>query len=108
MNEKPDQHYPENGETVKALHYNGIMTISVQALKEVISLVETQQTEISRLSAAVTSLETRADTLETTVASHETTITRLNDRVTTLENQRTENASLLTDIVSRLRTLEEA
>jgi uncharacterized coiled-coil protein SlyX len=108
VNEKPDQHYPENGETVKALHYNGIMTISVQALKEVISLVETQQTEISRLSAAVTSLETRADTLETTVASHETTITRLNDRVTTLENQRTENASLLTDIVSRLRTLEEA
>jgi hypothetical protein len=100
VNEKPDQHYPENGETVKALNYNGVMTISVQALREVIDLVETQQTEISRLTADVTSLETRAETMETTV-------TRLNDRVATLENQRTENASILTDIVSRLHALEE-
>jgi hypothetical protein len=63
VNEKPDQHYPENGESVKALHYNGVMTVSVQALKEVIGIVETQQTEITRLNNLVTTLERRLNSI---------------------------------------------
>lgn len=55
--DKPDSHYPENGKTVKSLQYNGIFTISVQALKELIDVVEAQAVTINRLNERVTFLE---------------------------------------------------
>ena len=68
VEEQPDSHYPENNLTLKALRYNGVMTVSVQALKEVIGIVETQQTEITRLNNLVTTLERRLNSIAEQIA----------------------------------------
>ena len=68
VEEQPDSHYPDNNLTLKALRYNGVMTVSVQALKEVIGIVETQQTEITRLNNLVTTLERRLNSIAEQIA----------------------------------------
>ena len=71
VKEHPDSHYPDNNLTLKALKYDGVMTVSVQALKEVIGIVETQQTEITRLNNLVTTLEGRINSIAEQISTLE-------------------------------------
>ena len=49
VGKKPDSKWPQNNKEIKTLNYNGIMTISVKALKELIEKVESLEERIIEL-----------------------------------------------------------
>ena len=49
VKDEPDAHFDENGKSIKALQYNGIVALAVQAIKELTAQVEILQAKVAVL-----------------------------------------------------------
>jgi len=49
VKDHPDAHFDENGKSIKALQYNGIVALAVQAIKELTTQVEILQAKVAVL-----------------------------------------------------------
>ena len=52
VKEIPDENFVENNTYVKALNYNGLLTVSIQAMKEMVNKIESLEARIAQLESS--------------------------------------------------------